>query len=429
MSAQVWVELIAALVLVGLMALASWVEMCVGSVTRLTIRELLDDRASRAQDSELLASQRIRSAMLVIQVVAVVVVAGLVVQAFQVLEAPSPVFTGAALTLAMVLIIGRIVPRAIAGQPSSPTSPGAMRVGGILRAMFLPVVWPVEMLGERLSARDVIAEAESEESFGPQDAESRTENGAHAEDELKDYEMISGILQLDRATADDIMVPRLDIVAIPRESTIEEAVNVAIEAGHSRIPVYGDNIDEIVGIIYAKDLLKYVTEDKASAPIEEEIRPAHFVPESKRVDDLLAELQQAKIHMAIVVDEYGGTAGIVTIEDILEEIVGEIEDEYDKEVPQIERISDEEVLVDGRLLLEEIYDELELEWIERPQGTVAGLIQRELGRIPKAGDIVEVPGMRLTVESVERRRVRQVRAERVVSDEVEDPSETRVTTG
>jgi CBS domain containing-hemolysin-like protein len=142
-------------------------------------------------------------------------------------------------------------------------------------------------------------------------------------------------------------------------------------------------------------------------------REAYFVPESKRVDDLLNEMQQAKVHLAVVVDEYGGTAGVVTIEDILEEIVGEIQDEYDSEQPRIEIISPHEAIADGALMVDDLSSELDLDWPEPVSGTVGGLIQRRLGRIPTEGAVVELKDIRLTVEKVERRRVRQVRIERV----------------
>ena len=178
-----------------------------------------------------------------------------------------------------------------------------------------------------------------------------------------------------------------------------------------------------MGIVYAKDLLRFVTEEGVEEPIRDHIRPAYFVPESKRVDELLQELQASKVHLAIVVDEYGGTAGVATIEDILEEIVGEIEDEYDRELPRIERLEDGAIAVDGRLLVEDVLNELELFWDERAQGTIAGLIQRELGRIPKPGDSVCTDGLRLSVETVERRRVRRVRCDRFEMDPVEADEE------
>jgi putative hemolysin len=202
-------------------------------------------------------------------------------------------------------------------------------------------------------------------------------------------------------------------------------VDVAIQAGHSRIPVFGRSMDEIQGVVYAKDLLRYVNDPHDGLTIEELIRPAYFVPESKRVDDLLNELQQTKVHLAIVVDEYGGTAGVVTIEDILEEIVGEIQDEYDTEVAQFELVSADEAIADGRLSIRDLVDEMELEWPGQEVGTLGGFIQRQLGRIPGEGEVVEMGTLKLTVLKVEHRRVRQVRVERIHADGTDEHDTAR----
>jgi CBS domain containing-hemolysin-like protein len=232
--------------------------------------------------------------------------------------------------------------------------------------------------------------------------------------------MISAILHLQRNTAQQIMVPRIDIVAIEKNVLVSEAVDVAIQAGHSRIPVYERSMDEIVGVIYAKDLLRYVNEVHEGLSVESLLRPAYFVPESKRVDDLLSELQGSKVHLAIVVDEYGGTAGVVTIEDILEEIVGEIQDEYDREPVQFELVNSEMALVDGRISINDLADEMDIEWPDTATGTLGGYIQRRLGRIPVEHEIVEVDDLRLTVLKVEHRRIRQVRVERFQPDDLVD---------
>ena len=171
------------------------------------------------------------------------------------------------------------------------------------------------------------------------------------EGDLEEHErqMIRGVFGLEDTTAREIMTPRIDIVALDTESTPEEAVKVIIERGFSRIPLYEENADAIVGVVYAKDLFRYLADGTLPDQLRDIARPAFFVPESKRIDDLLAEMRKQRVHMAIVVDEYGGTAGLVTIEDLLEEIVGEIEDEYDKIDEPIVRVSDTEAIVDGRI--------------------------------------------------------------------------------
>jgi len=199
---------------------------------------------------------------------------------------------------------------------------------------------------------------------------------------------------------------------LPHDATIGDVVDSIMEEGHSRIPVYEETVDEIIGIIYAKDLLPFL---KAGAPepppLRSLLRTPVLVPESMTVDDLLHELQRRKVHIAIVLDEYGGTAGLVTIEDLLEEIVGEIQDEYDVEEPMIERLSEDEVRVDGRAAVDdlgELFDtEVPLE-DEDEYDTVGGLIYHRIGGVPKPGDQVSLDGLTLTVEKTDGRRVSKV---------------------
>jgi CBS domain containing-hemolysin-like protein len=202
------------------------------------------------------------------------------------------------------------------------------------------------------------------------------------------------------------------MVSLASEATIGEAIDAIVSEGHSRIPVFEGSIDEIVGIVYAKDLLPFL---KAGAPdpppLRSLLRTPVFVPESMSVDDLLHELQRRKVHIAIVLDEYGGTAGLVTIEDLLEEIVGEIQDEYDEEEPMIVRLSDDEARVDGRAAVDDLAALFEtpvpLE-DDDEYDTVGGLIYHRIGGVPKPGDQVSLDGLTLTVESTDGRRVSKV---------------------
>jgi len=226
-------------------------------------------------------------------------------------------------------------------------------------------------------------------------------------------ELIERVLRLDRLTARDIMVPRTDIVAVPFEASVREAIAVARESKHSRLPVYQGTIDRIVGIVHVRDLLRFALEPAEGVKAGDVMREAYYIPESKRVDELLRDLQQQRVHMAIVVDEFGGTAGIVTIEDVLEEIVGEIQDEYDVEAPLVERVSAEEAIVDGRISLEEIADIFDVSLEEEETSTIGGLVQAHLGRIPQPGESVTVDGLEVTVLEVDRNRVRKLRVRRL----------------
>ncbi|HUY46993.1 MAG TPA: hemolysin family protein [Streptosporangiaceae bacterium] len=221
--------------------------------------------------------------------------------------------------------------------------------------------------------------------------------------------MIHSVFELGDTIVREVMVPRTDIVFVERDKTLRQALSLALRSGFSRIPVVGENEDDVIGIAYLKDLVTRSQEHperESIEKVESVMRPATFVPESKPVDELLKEMQQRRIHLAIVIDEYGGTAGLVTIEDILEEIVGEITDEYDHEQPTVEWLSPDRARVTARLPvtdLEELFGvRIEAEDVE----TVGGLLAHALGRVPIAGSVGTVAGLRLTAESLAGRRNR-----------------------
>ncbi len=234
--------------------------------------------------------------------------------------------------------------------------------------------------------------------------------------EAEEEQMIHAVIELGEKRIHEVMVPRIAMVSLAANGTLEDAIDTVIDGGHSRIPVYEDSIDEILGILYAKDLLPFLKGSAGERPaFRSLLRPPVFVPESMSVDDLLHEFQRRKIHIAIVLDEYGGTAGLVTIEDLLEEIVGEIQDEYDEEEPLIVRLSDDEARIDGRADVDDLADlfdtTLGLE-DEDEYDTVGGLIYHRIGGVPKPGDQVTVDGLTLTVETTDGRRVGKVLAVR-----------------
>jgi CBS domain containing-hemolysin-like protein len=221
--------------------------------------------------------------------------------------------------------------------------------------------------------------------------------------------MIHSVFELGDTIVREVMVPRTDMVFVQRDKTLRQALSLALRSGFSRIPVVGENQDDVIGIAYLKDLVtssQEHPEQESVASVTSVMRPATFVPESKPVDELLREMQQLRIHLAIVIDEYGGTAGLVTIEDILEEIVGEITDEYDHEQPTVEWLSAERARVTARLPvtdLEELFGTtIEAEDVE----TVGGLLAHALGRVPIAGSVATVAGLKLTAESLAGRRNR-----------------------
>jgi putative hemolysin len=230
--------------------------------------------------------------------------------------------------------------------------------------------------------------------------------------EAEEEQMISAVMSLSDSKLHEVMVPRIDIVAIDQDASFDDAVTLVLTEGHSRTPLYKESVDHIVGILYAKDLLRIIAAGGPRPRLRDIMRPALFVPESQAVDDLLNELQRRRVHMAIVLDEYGGTAGLVTIEDLLEEIVGEIQDEFDEEEPMKVIVREGEAILDGRADIDEMGElvdpALELEDDEE-YDTVGGFVYHRIGRVPVVGDTVAVDPFKITVIKVIGRRVGKVR--------------------
>lgn len=294
----------------------------------------------------------------------------------------------------------------------------ALQLSGVARATSMVFAVPAFILGlpSRLVARSIRAVAPDPDTDILSLVEREEAAGGVEEQERR---MIRGIIALEDKSAREIMVPRIDMAVADVEDRVSDIAAIVTERGYSRVPVFRENIDDIVGIVYAKDLLRAMSNGGRERPLSELLRQPFFIPESKRLDELLTEMQSRRIHMAIVVDEYGGTAGLVTIEDLLEEIVGEIEDEYDVARPAMEVISDDEVVLDAGTttdVLKELFDyEIESEDFD----TVGGFVIHQLGRLPSVGDEVEVDGLTLRVLSMSGRRIRRLRVAREHAPEPE----------
>jgi len=232
------------------------------------------------------------------------------------------------------------------------------------------------------------------------------EVGAIEEDEK---EMIYSVFALGDTLAREVMIPRIDVVALDVGTSLKDALDVVISAGHSRIPTYEDSIDNIVGVLYAKDLLELWRDNREGESLRDELRTPYFVPESKPVDELLEEMQQRKVHMVIVVDEYGGTAGVVTLEDIVEEIVGEIQDEYDAEEPIVVPSGDGEFVFDARVDLDDVNRLMGAAFPTQLGDTLGGFIYSQLGKVPAPGETIAFDGFTIEVLTVTGRRIRRVR--------------------
>ncbi len=241
--------------------------------------------------------------------------------------------------------------------------------------------------------------------------------------ESEEREMIHSIFEFGDTVVREVMTPRPDMLAVDGEATVGAVIKVAIAAGYSRIPVYGSGIDDVLGLVYIKDLVRAEWEGKGESPVSEVARDAKFVPETKRISSLMREMQAQKYHMAIVVDEYGGTAGLVTIEDLVEEVFGEITDEFDIEEHAFETLVNGDIRVNARMPLGDLNERLHSELPEGDWDTVGGLMAGQLDHIPAEGESVDIDGFRLTAERVKGNRIGRVRIAAVEPPSDESPPE------
>jgi len=233
------------------------------------------------------------------------------------------------------------------------------------------------------------------------------ENNHQIEKEERD--MIRGIFELGETMVKSIMVPRTDVVAVPVDDDPEEIIKTVVKSGHSRVPVYEETIDNVIGFLYVKDLLAQLVKNQGKIDIRKLLRPVLYVPEGKMIDELLKEFRQKKMHIAIVVDEYGGMAGIVCLEDILEEIVGDIQDEYDNEEEEIKKIEENTYICDARILIPELNRELNINLPADSSDTLGGFVFNLFGKIPSLKETISYNGIEFTVEKMEGHKIKKIK--------------------
>lgn len=327
-----------------------------------------------------------------------------------------------AMILAWVIIavIGVAVPMSWGRHAAEPLLIASLPILRILYKLTHPFIWllhpfdPIirRLLGVPAEPTDEAASLEMQLL----DAVSEVEKTGLTIDSSQ-KEMIEAVVDFTTTTVEQIMTPRTDVIGLEADSSIDQIKQAITEHGHSRYPVYEGDLDHIVGLLYAKDLLKYVGGNGDGEPFEirRAVREALFVPETKPLQELLAEMQTRKVHIAMVLDEYGGTAGLVTIEDIVEEIVGEIQDEYETDErpePVIERVDERTALVEGRVYIDDLNDELDIELPEDDDyDTVGGFVFSTLGHIPEVGEAFQYENIHVTVTEAEKTRINQVRIE------------------
>ncbi len=321
-----------------------------------------------------------------------------------------------ALVSFFTIVFGELVPKTLALAHAERYALALSPLVDVVGRLLGPAVWLLTRVTNAVNRLLGVRDVRAADAITTQELKLLVERGGEQGIlEAEEEQMISAVMELGESRIHEVMVPRTDIVAVPVTATFGDVVEAIIRDGHSRMPVFERSIDNIVGLLYAKDLLRYLKGTEEPPEIRTLLRPPLFVPESLSVDDLLHELQRRRVHIAIVLDEYGGTAGLVTIEDLLEEIVGEIQDEYDVEEPMVVRLSDDEARVDGRADVDELVElfDVTLDQEDAEEyDTVGGLVYHHVGGIPHVGDRVELRGVTLTVESTDGRRVGKVLAVR-----------------
>ncbi|MGE5708281.1 MAG: hemolysin family protein [Bacteroidota bacterium] len=425
-------ELILILALIGINALLAASEIAIVSVRKSRIRQLVEEGNATAarvlnlieNPSGFLATVQLGvtlSGFMASAVGAISLVAGL---RGLLLRVPLLAGSAGAISLFLVttaiaivsVIFGELIPKRLAIDEAEKISLMAARPIDFLARVAGPIIgflaWTTNAFLALLGSKQRVRLPSITEDELRSLVESAADEGVV---ERSESEMIDDIFDFGDTTVHEIMTPRIDIVSVERGTPLEEAIPKFFSSGHARLPIYEGNLDTIVGVLLSQDALQFWHEggDRKEG-VEKLARNPLFVPEQKKISELLSELQESKVHMAIVVDEYGGTAGLVTIEDILEEIVGEIRSEHETAPEsQIERLGPDQAIVSGRLSIEDLDDLFDLELQkERGVDTIGGMVYAKLGRIPQVGEKVELPGATLEVLELAGKRIRRIRITR-----------------
>lgn len=435
MDGVLWPQLLVIIMLIGVNAFFAASEMAIVSVRQSRLKTLIDDGNKAAiivnkfleEPSKLLATIQVG-----------ITLAGFFASAYSAktlsvefsdylstIPILSPYAEGLSFVLITILIsfltlvLGELVPKRLALERSDKV---ALNVAGIINLVSIITLPIVKVLSGTTNAiAKLLGGSDNVMDENITEEEIRTminvgeEKGIFQETET---EMINSIFEFDDTVVKEVMTPRTDMVTIEVDTCVDEILDVIVEEGFSRIPVYEDTIDNIIGILYIKDIFAMIKENRQwQANLKEIIRPAYFVPEYKKIDELFKEMQKSKTHIAIVIDEYGGTAGLITIEDLLEEIVGNIFDEYDDVVQDYEKIDDNTYVVSGMLAISEVNDILDRELPEEEFDTISGMLLSLSGKIPEVGDEVSYDNVTFRVQEVDDKRISKIRISKVEKEE------------
>jgi magnesium and cobalt exporter, CNNM family len=394
------------LAVVALLALSAVLALIETSFTRLgavgarALEGTHPDRAERLEPL-LVQGERVLAPVLLLALSSHIVLATLLALVAADRWGAVGVAVAVAVEIVIVFVVAEAAPKAFALAESlrvaAALAPVAERIAGL--PLFAPLARALVRLGRGrgqrpspvVSEEDLIALAEAAADAAVIDAE--------------ESDLIESVFEFGDTIAREVMVPRSLMVTLAADDTVRDALHAVVEHGYTRFPVVGDGVDDIVGVVLSKDLVRSDLAGGGDRPLRRLLRPAHFVPETKRVAQLMPEMQQQQFHLAVVVDEYGGTAGLVTLEDLIEELVGEIVDEFDDESPLVEELEGGTIRLSARMPVDDFSDLVEVDLPEGDWDTVGGLFYNLLGHVPEPGDAVELGGLRLAAEEVDGRRI------------------------
>ncbi len=422
-------QIVAVVVLVGVAGLLVAAEVALTRVSRPRVEELVDLGVRGAVGLQRVVQDRPRyiNVLLFLRLVCTTTAIGLatllgieLIDAAMWVQVAVPV----AIMVLVAYIVTGVAPRTLAQQHAEPVALAAQGPARFLAGLLSPLASLLILIGNAITPGKgyrqgpFVSQAELRELLD--------QAGADAVIEDDERQMLHSVFELGDTIVREVMVPRTEMVWLESNKTLRQALSLGLRSGFSRIPVIGDNLDDVVGVLYLKDATRRVFEHRdaeRNERVDTVMRQAHFVPDSQRADDLLRDLQAWRVHMAIVVDEYGGTAGLVTIEDILEEIVGEIADEYDTaEIPDVETLPDGRFRINARLSVDDLAELVPVQVSSESEDvdTVAGLLARRLGVVPIPGSFIDVDGYRLTAELAagRRNRIGTILVERIEEDHV-----------
>ena len=427
--ADIAFQVVAVVLLVAVAGVLVAAEVAITRVSKPRAEELVEEGVRGAAGLQVIVGDRPRyvNVLLFLRLVcttSAIAIATLI--GIEVIDAPRWWQMG--LAVAVMVFVGYVVtgvaPRTLAQQHAEPIALAASGPARFLAGLLGPLTSLLILLGNAITPGKgyrqgpFVSQAELRELLDQAGADSVIEDD--------ERQMLHSVFELGDTLAREVMVPRTEMVWIEADKTLRQALSLGLRSGFSRIPVIAENLDDVVGVVYLKDVARRIFEDRGSERnehVDTVMREAHFIPDSKRADDLLRDMQAARVHMSIVVDEYGGTAGLVTIEDILEEIVGEITDEYDNEVPEVEELATDRYRVSARLGVDDLAELVPVQVSSEGEDvdTVGGLLGRRLGVVPIPGTHVDIDGYRLTAERAagRRNRVGTVLVEKLQSSEVE----------